>query len=64
MDLKKLNKAIMFLWVLWLLRLLVVHCKFSFNVAPIDAFRSNKPELMETASYFQNPFGDNHAHST
>lgn len=62
MDLKKLNKSIVFLWVFWLLRVLVMHYKFNLNVVPVDAFRWNKPELMENASYFQNPFNDNHSH--
>lgn len=64
MDLEKLNKAIMSWWVFRLLRVLVVHCKFNLNIVPINAFRSYKPELMETASYFQNPFSNNRAHHT
>lgn len=64
MDPKKLKKAIMFLWVFWILRVLIEHCKFNLNVVPLGAFRSSKPELMEAVSYFQNPFSDNHAHST
>jgi len=33
-------------------------------IVPINAFRSNKLELMGIASYFYNPLSDNHAHHT
>lgn len=56
MDLEKLRKALMFLKVFGLLRVLVVHCKFNLDIVPVSAFRSNKLELMGTASYFHNPF--------